>query len=790
MQDRDKLEIVESGHGGFGLFCSSDWWTVRRSIKCGDSGTGALSNRLAWALTVVPPILAVSLASVFSANSAFSASLYWDPNGVTTGRGGAGTWNLTGAFWSATADGLNGPYSAWNNASHDNAIFAGTAGTVTLANPITIGALQFSSNGYVLSGNQLMLGEAYAVLGVGDDTAADAAMTATINAGIAGDGQLVKSGAGTLVLNGTNSYAGGTLINGGTLRISSDANLGDSSGALSLDGGSLNTTASMTSTRAVSLTGTGTFAVNASTALTLSGPISGSGALSKTAPGPLILAGSASYSGGTTIAAGTLQIGNGGVTGSVSGDISNNGALVFNRSDILSYCGSVSGIGTFTQSGPGRVILTGTNTYSGATTVERGALKLEAGGRTTGTAVLMLRNGGELIVDGPTTRFATSGTATSQIGAAGSGFLTVSNGGLASFGAFDMAYAANSSGTMLVTGAGSQVTIAGTSVLGRFGTATINVLNGGKLISTGTSPLVGGQLATGNGIVMISGTDSQWSIAQGLQLRRGTVTVSDGGHVAAGSVTIGYVGTGLNAPDAALLVTGEGSLIETTGTFAITNSAASGNKGVVTLSDGAVIRVGSGVLALGPGNATFNIGGVVGGTVQHAGTLDAVSVTMAAAGNRINFNHDDVDYLFSATISGAGSLTQSGPGSTVLTGANSYQGTTTVDSGSLYINGDQSQAKGLTTVASSGTLGGSGTIGGNVTVSGVLDPGDFATHAGTLTINGRYCGRRSDNRNNPQPTRRHSAIGEDRSGNSCPCGSQYLQRRNPHRRRHAADFSR
>jgi fibronectin-binding autotransporter adhesin len=312
-------------------------------------------------------------------------------------------------------------------------------------------------------------------------------------------------------------------------------------------------------------------------------------------------------------------------------------------------------------------------------------LKLEAGGRTTGTSVLMLRNSGELIVDGPATRFATSGTATSQIGAAGSGFLTVSNGGSASFGAFDMAYAANSSGTMLITGAGSQVAIAGTSVLGRFGTATINVLNGGKLISNGTSPLVGGQLATGNGTVVISGTGSQWSIAQALQLRRGTVTVREGGHIAAGSVTIGYVGTGINAPDAALLVTGEGSLIETTGAFAITNSAASGNKGVVTLSDGAVIRVGSGVLAMGPGNATFNIGGVVGGTAQHAGILDAALVTMAAAGNRINFNHDDENYQFSATISGAGSLTQNGPGTTVLTGANSYQGATTIDSGSLYI---------------------------------------------------------------------------------------------------------
>jgi fibronectin-binding autotransporter adhesin len=138
-----------------------------------------------------------------------------------------------------------------------NAIFGGTAGTVTLANPITIGGSQFSSNGYVLSGNQLTLGDAHTVLSVGDGTAADATMTATISADIAGDGQLVKSGAGILVLNAANSYTGGTLINGGTLRISSDANLGNSSGALSLDGGTLNTTASMTSARAVSLTALG-----------------------------------------------------------------------------------------------------------------------------------------------------------------------------------------------------------------------------------------------------------------------------------------------------------------------------------------------------------------------------------------------------------------------------------------------------------------------------------------------------------------------------------------------------
>ena len=46
-----------------------------------------------------------------------------------------------------------------------------------------------------------------------------------------------------------------------------------------------------------------------------------------------MLTGANTYTGGTTISAGTLQIGNGGTTGSIAGNVTDNGTLVFNRSE-------------------------------------------------------------------------------------------------------------------------------------------------------------------------------------------------------------------------------------------------------------------------------------------------------------------------------------------------------------------------------------------------------------------------------------------------------------------------
>ena len=65
----------------------------------------------------------------------------------------------------------------------------------------------------------------------------------------------------------------------------------------------------------------------------------------------MTLTGNNAYTGGTTISGGTLQIGNAGTSGSVAGNIVDNAALVFDRSDDLTYAGGISGSGSVAQVG-------------------------------------------------------------------------------------------------------------------------------------------------------------------------------------------------------------------------------------------------------------------------------------------------------------------------------------------------------------------------------------------------------------------------------------------------------
>ena len=81
------------------------------------------------------------------------------------------------------------------------------------------------------------------------------------------------------------------------------------------------------------------------------------------------------YRGTTTINAGTLQVGNGGVSGSLgTGNVVNNADLVFNLSGNTVANGAISGTGTLTKVGAGSLALIGANTYSGATTLSAGTL--------------------------------------------------------------------------------------------------------------------------------------------------------------------------------------------------------------------------------------------------------------------------------------------------------------------------------------------------------------------------------------------------------------------------------
>src|SRR5690606_41904471 len=83
----------------------------------------------------------------------------------------------------------------------------------------------------------------------------------------------------------------------------------------------------------------GTLQFNRSDAVGFAGVISGTGSLTQAGSGTTTLTGTNTYSGGTTISAGTLSIGNAGVQASITGAVTNNGALQFNRSDTVNFAG-------------------------------------------------------------------------------------------------------------------------------------------------------------------------------------------------------------------------------------------------------------------------------------------------------------------------------------------------------------------------------------------------------------------------------------------------------------------
>ncbi|RQO41182.1 autotransporter outer membrane beta-barrel domain-containing protein [Variovorax sp. KBW07] len=100
---------------------------------------------------------------------------------------------------------------------------------------------------------------------------------------------------------------------------------------------------------------------------------------------------------GTTVRAGTLQIGDGGSQGSISGDVKLDTQLIFKRNDAVSFAGSVSGAGSLTQSGSGTLTLTGASTYSGGTTVAAGTLRVNnTTGSATGSGTVQVDSGAAL----------------------------------------------------------------------------------------------------------------------------------------------------------------------------------------------------------------------------------------------------------------------------------------------------------------------------------------------------------------------------------------------------------
>ncbi|MPR64854.1 autotransporter domain-containing protein [Ochrobactrum intermedium] len=512
--------------------------------------------------------------------------------------------------------------------------------------------------------------------------------------GPSANSSLTKDGDGILVLTGNNSFQGRTNILGGMLAIYEAENIGTGAAGISISNATLATLGDITLDRDFELSGTATVDTLLGTALNLTADVSGSGSLYKEGAGSLIISGDASHRGGTTIANGFLQIGHGGTTGSIAGNIVNNGGLVFDRLNSYTYSGMVLGVGALIQAGAGTTVLTGENSYTGNTFIAGGTLQI-GDGETTGSIIGGVLNEGILAVNRSNNyNFEGLIVGTGSFVQAGPG-MTILTADNAYYGGTTIAH-----GTLQLGNGGNSgwiegdVVNNGTLAFNRSDTVTFDgmVWGDGKLEQAGTGTLVlTGRNQYGGGVTISSGT---------LQLGDG----SENGTLAAN--------------------------VENNGQFIVNRSGTVVLKGDISGS-GSLEQIGSGVTVLA-GNNSYG-----GGTTVQSGTLVVgLGDSGGIAGNIVNnaslaFNRAD-KYSFSGAISGTGAVWQIGEGTTVLSGNSSYSGATGVYDGRLAINGSIATSS-LVTVYGSGELGGNGNVSTTHIDGGTLAPGNSI---GMLTVSG------------------------------------------------------
>ena len=369
------------------------------------------------------------------------------------------------------------------------------------------------------------------------------------------------------------------------------------------------------------------------------------------------------YTGNTTITDGTLQISSAGSlnSGNYAGAISVTAAtstLQYSSSAAQTFSGNITGLGALTKdTGTANTLtLSGTNTYSGATTISAGTLRLGAGG----TAGSLNTSSAISVASGSTFSVNQSDTVTQ--GTDFSGAAISGAGGFMQAGAgTTILNAANTFGGGVTIKNGTLESKTTTTTLGT-GTVTM-----GGTGSTGATYLTGQNNsnafvinAPDSGTVAIgaNGAGSGFTLSGGITLN-GNLTIQTYNNIISGSIKASSNFTGG--------ITGTGNVV-------LNNNGLAANTLAITTS--AINNVGSLTLqgtATGDTTISANIGSNV------------TSVTQNSATSRL-----------------------------ILSGTNTYTGATTVSAGTLAVNG--SLANTTTTVGSGGTLQGSGSITGSVTV--------------------------------------------------------------------------
>jgi autotransporter-associated beta strand protein len=569
---------------------------------------------------------------------------------------------------------------------------------------------------------------------------------------ISGSGLIAKFGPGTLTLTGSNA-TGGTVIWNGTVQIGNGGTAGSLAGGVSFLGNNSTLRFNRSDTFLfidfigsggfVEQTGTGrtiftgnllgspltisagTFQVgnggttgslgtgtitddsvlafNHTGALQVSNAISGTGRLQKDGAGTTILTGDNTYSGGTTIAAGVLQLGSGDTTGSIVGNVTDSSVFAINRSNASVYNGVISGSGAFQQIGTGTTTLSAEQSYSGLTTITAGTLALAGAGSIASSSGVVANSAFDI----------------SGLSGAGTSIKSLSGSGSVALGTKTLTLT-NASGNFAgsIDGSGGLTLAAGTQLL-----SGVNGYTGATTITAGTLALAGaGSIANSSGVVANGAFDISGLSGAGTSIK----SLSGSGSVALGTKTLTLSNASGNFAGS---IDGSGGLTLAAGTQSL--SGVNSYTGQTTIVGGSLALSGAGNIANSSGvltNGTFDISAVFGAgtsikTLSGSGdvALGAKTLTLTTASGN-----------FGGVIGGSGGFALAG-GSEILFGVNTYTGTTGISAGTLALSGIGDIA-GSSGVIANGAFDISQIAGAGRSIQTLSGSGSVALGAKTLTL--------------------------------------------------------